>query len=92
MNKNGTEIIFENGFGEYFHLLKVIDEDRDGIWQDSDGDHVADTCDKYPNDPDRGYFKDESETLSMNIIISLIIGITIIVVISKKHTDDRNVK
>ena len=66
VNRNGTEIIFENGVGDNFHILKVIDVDRDGIWQDSDGDHVADVCDKYPDDPTRGYYTDDSENNWIN--------------------------
>ena len=59
INKNGTRILFEHGIGEGQDLYIVDDPDGDGEWEDSDGDHVADICDGYPFDPDRGYIKDD---------------------------------
>ena len=61
ISPDGTQIIFQNGLGDSFHLYVVEDPDGDGEWEDSDGDHVADICDGYPDDPDRGYYKDDDE-------------------------------
>ncbi len=61
INPNGTQIIFEHSFGENFKLLVVEYPDGDGVWEDSDGDHVADICDSYPDDPDRDYYKSDDK-------------------------------
>ena len=61
INRNGTRIAFEHGSGDSFRIHYVEDPDGDGIWEDLDGDHVADICDGYPDDPNRGYIKDDDE-------------------------------
>ena len=61
INGNGTRILFEHGIGDGQDLYIVDDPDGDGEWEDSDGDHVADICDGYPFDPDRGYIKDDDD-------------------------------
>jgi len=62
ISHNGTKIIFENNFGDDFTLYIVEDPDGNGIWEDSDGDGVADICDGYPDDPKRGYIKDDNDS------------------------------
>lgn len=62
INRNGTRILFEHGIGEGNDLYIVDDPDGDGEWEDSDGDHVADICDGAPNDPNRGYIKDNNDS------------------------------
>jgi len=57
---DGTKILFEHSLSDR-DLYIVEDPDGDGIWEDSDGDGVADICDTYPDDPDRGYIKDGDE-------------------------------
>ncbi len=61
IDSNGTRIIFENGIGGSLKIYVAEDPDGDGIWEDSDGDGVADICDGYPDDPKRGYFKDDDD-------------------------------
>ena len=57
---DGTKILFEHSLSDR-DLYIVEDPDGDGVWEDSDGDGVADICDKYPDDPDRGYITDGDE-------------------------------
>ena len=61
INRNGTRIVFEHGLGGSFTIYMVEDPNGDGEWEDSDGDHVADICDGYPDDPDRGYMKGDDD-------------------------------
>jgi len=61
INRNGTRIAFEHGLGGSFSILMVEDPDGDGEWEDRDGDHVADICDGYPDDPDRGYITGDDD-------------------------------
>ncbi len=63
ISPNGTQIVFEHSFGDPFKLYVVDDPDGDGVWEDSDGDHVADICDSYPDDPDRGYYKSDEVSI-----------------------------
>ena len=60
VSSDGTKILFEHSLSDR-DLYIVEDPDGDGVWEDSDGDGVADICDKYPDDPDRGYIKDGDE-------------------------------
>ncbi len=83
VSPDGTKIIFENGVGDSFHLYYVEDPDGDGIWEDSDGDHVADICDGYPDDPDRGYIKDDDENDSSSfglriVLVSIFIAVPVV--------------
>ena len=82
INRNGTRILFEHGIGEGQDLYIVDDPDGDGEWEDSDGDHVADICDGYPFDPDRGYIKDDESFIrgfSFDLIaVSVCIAIPIV--------------
>ena len=55
VSSDGTKICFYHGF---MGLYLAEDPDGNGIWEDSDGDHVADICDGYPLDPERGYRTD----------------------------------
>jgi len=61
INRNGTRIAFEHGLGGSFSIYVVEDPDGDGEWEDSDGNHVADICDGYPDDPDRGYITGDDD-------------------------------
>ena len=82
INRNGTRILFEHGIGDGQDLYIVDDPDGDGEWEDSDGDHVADICDGYPFDPDRGYIKDDKSFIpgfSFDLIaVSVCIAIPIV--------------
>ena len=82
INGQGTRIAFEHGLGDSLSIYYVEDPDRDGVWEDSDGDHVADICDGYPNDPNRGYYVDDEEdqflgfgfeTVSFSILCALVL-------------------
>ncbi len=84
INSNGTQIIFEHSFGDNFKLLVVEDPDGDGVWEDSDGDHVADICDSYPNDPDRGYYKSDDKFIPGIDYVSLSVLIAIPAVMWKR--------
>jgi len=53
---DGTIVLCYHGFGEGSGPFYVEDPDGDGIWDDRDGDHVADVCDGAPDDPDAGYY------------------------------------
>ena len=72
ISPDGTRIIFENGLGDSFHLYVVEDPDGNGIWEDTDGDHVADICDGYPDDPNRGYITDDDDDDSPGFGIKLV--------------------
>jgi Tol biopolymer transport system component len=82
INRNGTRIAFEHGIGESFRLYIVDDPDGDGEWEDSDGDHVADICDGYPFDPERGYIKDDDDLIpgfgSGSCMISVILAVPVV--------------
>lgn len=72
ISPDNTMIVFRHGLisdpaGLYF----VKDPNCDGIWEDSDGDGVADVCDGAPNDPDEGYIKgdDSNDFICSSILI-----------------------
>ncbi|MCK4614911.1 MAG: hypothetical protein KAU14_08915 [Thermoplasmata archaeon] len=54
-------IIYHEGFGLGSGIFYVKDPDGNGIWEDRDGDGVADICDGAPDDPDEGYYKDDED-------------------------------
>ena len=83
INRNGTRIAFEHGVGDNFFIHYVDDPDGDGIWEDSDGDHVADVCDGYPLDPERGYRTDvweEEEDFLSGFGVTMLLSSVFIVV------------
>ena len=86
ISPDNTMIVFRHGLisdpaGLYF----VKDLDGDGIWEDSDGDRVADVCDGAPNDPNEGYIKgNDSDFISSNGITPLLILLVTVAIFSKK--------
>ena len=89
INGNGTRILFEHGIGDGQDLYIVDDPDGDGEWEDSDGDHVADICDGYPFDPDRGYIKDDESSIydfTRVEVIAVLVLIAIPIVLWRKRS------
>ena len=89
INRNGTRILFEHGIGDGQDLYIVDDPDGDGEWEDSDGDHVADICDGYPFDPDRGYIKDDESSIynfTRVEVIAVLVLIAIPIVLWRKRS------
>ena len=87
INPDNTMIIFDHGLSTG-GLYYVKEPDGDGIWEDSDGDGVADVCDGAPNDPDEGYIKgnvSDGFIPDVNIIYSLIL-IASVAIISKRKS------
>ena len=49
VSPNNTRIVFEHYPGRFYYV-----DDPDGVWEDSDGDGIADVCDAQPNVPSDG--------------------------------------
>ena len=83
INRDGTKIAFEHGSGDSFSIYLVEDLDDNGIWEDSDGDHVADICDGYPYDPDRGYLTNDDNEGSLpgfetGVTVSVLVAVPVL--------------